>query len=151
MPAFLYSSLQDSKHPPGCSSLLHSVSCAVGTFHIPEELPRQIQDCSIHKGKTDYSKLPNCCQAQVLSLCEIAICEIPCWIEYIVHSQSCVMFRQCDIPVSPQNQFSLLVYTKPVCKTHVHNTSLQYRCIQNQFTVMCKHNQFAIHMYTEQI
>ena len=70
-----------------------------------------------------------------------------------VYSHSCVMFRQCDIPVCPctfqiickvpsmfmykctQNQISVQVYKKPVFSTSVHNTSSQYRCTQNQFSV----------------
>ena len=70
-----------------------------------------------------------------------------------VYSNSCVMFRQCDIPVCPctfqiickvpfifvykwtQNQFSVQVYTKPVYSIAVHKTSLLYSCTQCHFTV----------------
>ena len=101
-------------------------------------------------------------------LSEMATCEIPCYIHYIVcpvpvHSHSCVMFRQCDILVcclSPvhsitssvhrtsfqyrctQNQFSWHINTEPLYSTAVHKTSLQYRCTPNQF---------AIHMFTEPV
>ena len=34
-----------------------------------------------------------------------------------------------------QNKFRVHVYTKPVCSTGVHKTSLQYMCTQNQFAV----------------
>ena len=34
-----------------------------------------------------------------------------------------------------QHQFTVEVYTKPVCSIGVHKTSLQYRCTQNRFTV----------------
>ena len=86
-----------------------------------------------------------------------------CEISIHVHCNVCplyihVMFRQCDIPVGPlyipipytslqyswnktslqyiclQNQFTVQLYTKPVYSTAVHKTSLQYSCTQNQFT-----------------